>query len=615
MGRPIVYCGICGKSLREEDFSKGRAHVVDNASYCTGCRIVPEPLAAPAPRASPPTPVAPKPSGASSKSLPSSTPRRAHAPVPEQSSSLGLVIGIGIVVIAILVLVVILMSSGSPPAPPPALPTTNAPLNRAPDPPRPPGPRPTPVEDGALVAILDLEAFASSASDPQAILDRCEELKPKLRGTPHLSRLEAVEARAIEARKLRSRDQKLSMSLENVKNLRDFDKEFKKRDEVESLLKASLEISGPRKAEVEKLLAEYQKAAADFAARPVAPIPVSPAPGTRLGPYELDDGGMIRHWLVLGPFGNRKDRSGFQDHDLLKTEAEHVPVLGKEYGTREGTSVRWFQAPPAGDRVVFRSIDSLGLGSSKPAPPAIVFAACWLSVEKDCEVKFRTLVDNGYLLWLDHKRIMKDSGQSFASPEVAHEVSLSAGPHLLLLKVGSVGGDEFGFRLRILGLAGEQVPGILVWNQEPVMPKLLFSENFNQGRGTFGGGVVVPGGVDGSTALTVPQAKSGVFLEEKLPQRAGPTWTLRFKLKPLVEMQNVELIAWAGRDNAVFRYHVRGLKKGQWNPLEVKAAQLNLDWNGKGPTFEGEVAHLIRFYYDDAVPDGSLLLDDFEVTE
>ena len=42
MGRPIVYCGICGKSLREVDFSKGRAHVVDNAAFCVDCRLVPE---------------------------------------------------------------------------------------------------------------------------------------------------------------------------------------------------------------------------------------------------------------------------------------------------------------------------------------------------------------------------------------------------------------------------------------------------------------------------------------------------------------------------------------------------------------------------------------------
>ncbi|HVE43252.1 MAG TPA: hypothetical protein VNM14_25475 [Planctomycetota bacterium] len=621
MGRPIVYCGICGKSLREEEFSKGRAHVVDNASYCTGCRIVPEPLAAAATKSPPtPPPIVPKPSGASSKSLPSATPRRAHAPVPEESSSLGLVIGIGVVVLAIIVLAVILMSSGGPPAPPPAMPTTNAPPPRAPDPPRPPGPRPSPPEDDGQAAIRTLEAFASSSTDPQAVLDRCEELKPKLRGTPQLSRLEAVEARAIEARNLRSREQKLTMSLENVKNLREFDKEFKKREEVESLLKAAMDISGPRKAEVEKLLAEYQKAAADFAAKPRTPAPLpspspAPTPGGRLGPYDLDEGGMVRHWLVLGPYGNRKDRSGFQDHDLLKTEVDHVPVLGQEFTTREGTKVRWQQAGPAGDRVVFRSMEALGLGS-KPAAPAIVFVACWLSVEKESHVRFRMLVDDGYLMWLDHKRILKQSGQGWGSPEMAQEVTLSPGPHLLVLKVGSVGGEDFGFRLRITTLAGEPVPGVRVWNQEPVMPRVLYAEHFNQGRGSWVGGEVVPGGVEGTTALSVPKGKSGVYLEKRILEKAGPSWTLRFKVKPSVDLKYFELLIWAGRDHSNFRYHLRNLNKDQWNQVEMKAAELNIDWNGKGATFEGEAVHGLRLYMDDAMPDGSsVLIDDFEILE
>ena len=42
MGNPIVYCGGCGRSLREDDFTKGKAHTVDNRPYCTGCKPMPE---------------------------------------------------------------------------------------------------------------------------------------------------------------------------------------------------------------------------------------------------------------------------------------------------------------------------------------------------------------------------------------------------------------------------------------------------------------------------------------------------------------------------------------------------------------------------------------------
>jgi hypothetical protein len=226
------------------------------------------------------------------------------------------------------------------------------------------------------------------------------------------------------------------------------------------------------------------------------------------------------------------------------------------------------------------------------------------------------LVDDGYLMWLDHKRIMKQSGQDWTSPEQAHEVSLSAGPHLLLLKVGSVGGDEFGFRLRVTGPLGDRAPGVRVWNQEPVMPKVLYAEKFNQGRGSWVGGELVPGGVEGTTALTVPRGNGGVYLEKKIPDRAGPTWTLRFKVKPSVDLKEFELLLWAGRDNSNYRYHLRNLKKDQWNQIELKAAQLNIDWNGKGATFEGEAVHGLRIYFDDNVPDGSsVLIDDVEILE
>ncbi len=48
MGREIVYCGECGKGLRERDFEEGRACTLDNRPYCTACHPSPAPVAAPA---------------------------------------------------------------------------------------------------------------------------------------------------------------------------------------------------------------------------------------------------------------------------------------------------------------------------------------------------------------------------------------------------------------------------------------------------------------------------------------------------------------------------------------------------------------------------------------
>src|SRR5579859_8167511 len=38
MGRQIVYCEGCGHNLREDDFEKGRARMIDNKPFCAECR-------------------------------------------------------------------------------------------------------------------------------------------------------------------------------------------------------------------------------------------------------------------------------------------------------------------------------------------------------------------------------------------------------------------------------------------------------------------------------------------------------------------------------------------------------------------------------------------------
>lgn len=45
MGRPIVYCSECGRSLREDDFQKGLAGMMDNRPFCSACRSIAPPAA------------------------------------------------------------------------------------------------------------------------------------------------------------------------------------------------------------------------------------------------------------------------------------------------------------------------------------------------------------------------------------------------------------------------------------------------------------------------------------------------------------------------------------------------------------------------------------------
>lgn len=45
MGRQVVYCDGCGRILLEDEFVKGKAHVVDNRAFCVACRPVDKPPA------------------------------------------------------------------------------------------------------------------------------------------------------------------------------------------------------------------------------------------------------------------------------------------------------------------------------------------------------------------------------------------------------------------------------------------------------------------------------------------------------------------------------------------------------------------------------------------
>jgi len=66
MGKPILYCGDCGRSLREEDFDRGKAGYVGPSPYCLSCRadaVPPEPEPEPGPK-----------SGPRARAMPTSTP-------------------------------------------------------------------------------------------------------------------------------------------------------------------------------------------------------------------------------------------------------------------------------------------------------------------------------------------------------------------------------------------------------------------------------------------------------------------------------------------------------------------------------------------------------------
>ena len=259
MGKEIVYCGGCGKSLREEEFARGKAHTFENRPFCAACKPLP---------ATPPT-IQPPSSSRMHKAVPSSHTRRAHAETPVPSSRKALLATLLLSGGAMGVLFIWLIAGGkqTPPQPlatpkpdsivvPADLPPTPP---AAPELPRkpPPPPPPPPPKDPAL-AFRELEALAASSADPDTVLQRCQELLSALRGTPHEANLRALEQGAFERRKARDQERQLNRSLEEARKLIASEHAALRKEEILGLLKAARAIAGERRAEVDRLAAEYE---------------------------------------------------------------------------------------------------------------------------------------------------------------------------------------------------------------------------------------------------------------------------------------------------------------------------------------------------------------------
>lgn len=616
MGKEIVYCGGCGKSLWEDDFSKGKAHTVDNRPYCIQCKT---PVGTRSNQSQTSSKLAAMSKPSTARHLPAAAPSTTRRRQAGDSSKVPLIVGGVLVGLGLLLLVIFLSSSGGKPAEV-SLPPAPAPAPRRAGP-TPAAPPVSKEPDRAGAALKDLEEFAATSPQPVALLQRCDEARQTLQGTPHEAGLKAIEDRAKESH----RTLQVEGSLQEVKKLRGLDSDFDRKDEILGLLNATLSLAGPRKAEVEELIRAYAKEAEAFAAKPSAPT-TSPRPATKpapkpplptvsaemLGPYETDAQGCINHWLVLGPFGNRNDRQGLYDHDLLQAELKHVPAAGLEVKTRESLPVRWTPVVVKDGNVHFRRLEGVG-PAWKPETPMIGFAACWVVAERDMDVKFRFNGERAFYLMLDGQRFRNyGEGQLFSSGEDAQNTKLSQGPHLVMFKVSTTDG-LFGLRLRLTTYAGDRAPGIKIWNQPPVDRQVLFAQSFAQGSAPFRNGELVDEGVGGTRAYAIIQKRAtadGLF---KAPITAETT--IRVKVKPVTESRSFMAMIWSPRHRVNCWYHIKNLKKGEWNAVEFKVSAARGGYSMSGPTLEGEIPGSFTFYHDDSVPDARYLLDDFEVIE
>lgn len=413
----IVYCGGCGKVLREDDFSRGQARFLDNRPWCAECR---PPDKNPIPGAVPSQ--GGRRTGSSAKHPRVAVPPSPPPPRAEDSKRM-LLIGGGIALVGALALFAFMSSGGSPAQPPPKRPSEPAP--------------PVPPREDTERLLKELDSFASLAA-PDKILARCDELRSKFRGSPEERRFLAIEAAARD----RAGEVQLGRDLEAIQKIIDEDPRFERHDEVARRFRAARAVAGARGAEVDRRQAEYD------ALRRNAP------PEKHLGPFAPDDQGFIRHWLVLGLFPNEKDQAFDVDH--LNGEAAHEAVAGVAVG-----KAKWTAFESAEAKIDFFKIAHLR-GSSKDG--VVAYAACLVQTSVQVAAEFRLGSDDGFVLWVDGRQVGKvHRSRSLKIDEDRYAVPLAPGLHRVLVKVDNHS-KGYEFALRVVGPDGLRLPSLRIWN-------------------------------------------------------------------------------------------------------------------------------------------------------
>jgi hypothetical protein len=151
-------------------------------------------------------------------------------------------------------------------------------------------------------------------------------------------------------------------------------------------------------------------------------------------------------------------------------------------------------------------------------------------------------------------------------------------------------------------------PGLII--AEP--SRNVYSERFEEGPGKFDGGQQSEGGVDGSQAYSFPP--KGVWIWDAYSTPVKDSTIVRFKLKPLCDAGEMQVLIWSKKNRDNCRYRFGGLKKGEWRQIEFRAIEARVGWGMKGPSLEGDVLDNFKLVFEGG-PSDRVLLDDFEIAD
>ncbi|MFH0910854.1 MAG: hypothetical protein V1918_05055, partial [Planctomycetota bacterium] len=178
-----------------------------------------------------------------------------------------------------------------------------------------------------------------------------------------------------------------------------------------------------------------------------------------------DELGLLRDWLILGPFDNQRGRN-FET--ALLPETEPIDLERAYDGLKRPVSWRAVATPePLG----FVNLDAY----LSPNDECLAYALCAVYVPDDTAAALRTGSTDMLAAWLNGKPAYPFLGSRLADfDQDAVSLSLRAGWNVLLLKVGEATG-EWGFYARITAPDGAPLPGLRAANARETVREALRS--------------------------------------------------------------------------------------------------------------------------------------------
>jgi hypothetical protein len=148
--------------------------------------------------------------------------------------------------------------------------------------------------------------------------------------------------------------------------------------------------------------------------------------------YRTSYSGVVRHWLLLGPYADEQAQCAPSDNDHLSGEAQAQPEFGDTYANRS-----WHQVSANTSGYVDLSNKLINASDQE------AYAALWVALQRPeaTSTVLKIGTDDGGRVWWDGEEIITNRicrGFSLDS----HEIPLNVEPgiHRLLIKVRNRGG-------------------------------------------------------------------------------------------------------------------------------------------------------------------------------